>query len=85
MKCWLDGLALFRGPGASPTVCELLEEEGDRVPTGPPLAELLASDAHQQQVEALRRALASAYALADAYKEVCCPSRKNDMQAKIQI
>ncbi|KAK9840828.1 hypothetical protein WJX81_007516 [Elliptochloris bilobata] len=69
VKSWVEHLAQFKGPGASPELCELLEEEEDFVPTGPPLADLLASDLHQLQAEAVRKALASTFSLADAYKQ----------------
>ena len=70
VKSWTDHLAQFKGPGASPALCELLEDDGDFVPTGPPLADLLASDVHQLQADALRRAIAETYSLADTYKQV---------------
>lgn len=70
IRSWTDHLAQFKGPGASPALCELLEEEGDFVPTGPPLADLLASDMHQLQTDAMRRAIAETYSLADSYKQV---------------
>ena len=70
VRSWTDHLAQFKGPGASPALCELLEEEGDFVPTGPPLADLLASDVHQLQADALRRAITETYSLAELYKQV---------------
>lgn len=70
VRSWTDHLAHFKGPGTSPALCELLEEEEDFVPTGPPLADLLASDVHQLQADALRRAIAETYSLADSYKQV---------------
>ena len=70
VRSWTDHLAQFKGPGASPALCKLLEEEGDFVPTGPPLADLLASDVHQLQADALRKAIAETFSLADIYKQV---------------
>ena len=70
VRSWTDHLAHLKGLGASPALCELLEEEGDFVPTGPPLADLLASDVHQLQADALRTAIVETYSLAESYKQV---------------
>ena len=69
VKSWLERLAQSMIPSAAPVVCSLLKDEGAPVPVGPPLAELLAIDVHQQQVEALHKGLAAAFRLADAYKQ----------------